>query len=363
MLNRTVGLATNLAPLPISIQGISKVYGSSAILNNISLEILSGEFFTLLGPSGSGKTTLLMAIAGFAVPDAGRLFFGPREMTATPPHKRGVGVVFQSYALFPLMTVAQNVGYPLKIRGVPRNEIARRVEVALEIVKLGGFGGRSINQLSGGQRQRVALARTIVFEPQIILMDEPLSALDKKLREQMQIEIKSLHQKVGATIVYVTHDQREALMMSDRIAVLDRGRIAQIGSPQEIYERPCNRFVAEFMNEMALLPVAASKGLLSFAGRVLGACPKGDFQDGWLVLRPDRISLASPSSGDLSLEGQIVDILFEGETQLVMVDLGGDATIRVRCGQAAGITNMAIGTLVTLSVAARDIVIVKDEAP
>ena len=197
--------------LPIDISNLSKSYGLVKALDDVSLNISAGEFLTLLGPSGSGKTTLLMALAGFVRPNSGSIQFGGQEVIATPPHERGLGMVFQSYALFPFMTVAENVAYPLKVRGVSKNDQKIRAERALETVQLGEYGDRRITQLSGGQRQRVALARAMVFEPQIILMDEPLSALDKKLREHMQIELKALHQKLDATVVYVTHDQREAL--------------------------------------------------------------------------------------------------------------------------------------------------------
>ena len=202
------------AGLPITISGVTKTYGAVYALDSFDLAIQQGEFLTLLGPSGSGKTTLLMALAGFLRPDSGSIKFADREIILTPPHKRDVGMVFQNYALFPHMTVAANVGYPLKLRKRPADEIAEKVEAALDTVQLGGYGARRINQLSGGQRQRVALARAIVFGPRILLMDEPLSALDKQLRERMQIELRHLHERLGMTTVYVTHDQREALTMS-----------------------------------------------------------------------------------------------------------------------------------------------------
>ena len=223
--------ARNIEALPISVSHVTKTYGKVHALNDVSLEVKSGEFLTLLGPSGSGKTTLLMVLAGFTRPDSGSLKFGDREVIRLAPHLRDVGMTFQNYALFPHMTVAGNVSYPLKLRKVSKGEIAERVENALETVQLVGYGDRRITQLSGGQRQRVALARSIVFEPRILLMDEPLSALDKKLRDQMQIELRHLHEKLGMTTVYVTHDQREALTMSDRIAVVNHGRIMQLAAP------------------------------------------------------------------------------------------------------------------------------------
>src|SRR5690606_14562669 len=220
------------ASLPITIRKLTKSYGEVHALDNVDLDIESGEFLTLLGPSGSGKTTVLMVLAGFTRPDSGSVLFGDREVVRLAPHKRDVGMVFQSYALFPHMDVAGNIAFPLRLRGVGRTETAQRVERALETVKLGGYGKRRIDQLSGGQRQRVALARAIVFEPRILLMDEPLSALDKQLREHMQVELRQLHDQLGTTTIAVTHDQREALTMSDRVAVLHQGCLMQFAEPR-----------------------------------------------------------------------------------------------------------------------------------
>ena len=241
--------------LPISITDIRKTYGNYVALDNVSLDIAAGEFLTLLGPSGSGKTTLLMALAGFVRPEQGTLTIGGQEVTPLPPNRRNIGVVFQNYALFPHMSVSGNVEYPLRLRGVSKAEAHEKAEAALARVKLSGFGARDIAALSGGQRQRVALARAIVFEPRVMLMDEPLSALDQNLREHMQFEIRKLHDDLGVTTIYVTHDQREALTMSDRIAVMDAGRIQQIGAPQEIYRLPRNRFVADFIGTANIIPL------------------------------------------------------------------------------------------------------------
>ncbi len=224
--------------LPVAVEQLSKSYGSVVAIDDISLSVERGEFVTLLGPSGSGKTTLLMMIAGFARPTAGSIRIGETEIVRLPPHKRDVGMVFQSYALFPHMNVGENIAYPLKLRGVDRETRRRRVAHALEMIQLAGYESRRVDQLSGGQRQRVALARAIVFEPRILLMDEPLSALDKKLREAMQIEIRHLHERLGMTTVYVTHDQREALTMSDRVAVIHQGRFAQIDKPAHALRAP-----------------------------------------------------------------------------------------------------------------------------
>ena len=235
--------------LDIHVRQITKSYGSIVALDRVDLDVRAGEFLTLLGPSGSGKTTLLMVLAGFIRPDSGSILFGTREVIRLAPHKRDLGMVFQNYALFPHMDVATNIGFPLRLRKVNSAEIAKRVDAALEMVQLGGYGSRGIHELSGGQRQRVALARALVFEPRIILMDEPLSALDKQLRELMQFELRKLHEKLGTTTIYVTHDQREALTMSDRIAVINKGKVAQLDTPQQVYSKPNSRFVAEFIGE------------------------------------------------------------------------------------------------------------------
>ena len=242
----------------VTISHLVKKYGAFTALSDVSLTVGAGEFLTLLGPSGSGKTTLLMSLAGFADPDSGSIRIGDREIMGVEPHKRNIGMVFQSYALFPHMTVGENVAYPLKLRGVGRADREERSRRVLSAVQMPGYEDRRIDQLSGGQRQRVAVARAIVFEPDIILMDEPLSALDKKLREELQIELKHLHRRLGSTTIYVTHDQKEALTLSDRIAVMNRGQIVQIAKPQEMYEQPASAFVADFIGYSLLLPIASS---------------------------------------------------------------------------------------------------------
>ncbi len=242
------------APTPaLRLQGIRKNYGGVVAVAGVDLVIDEGEFFTLLGPSGSGKTTLLRMIAGFERPDAGRIELGGRDVTSLPPHLRDTNTVFQDYALFPHMSVAQNIGYGLRIKRIPGAERQRRVDRALRMVRLEGLGTRRPNQLSGGQRQRVALARAVINEPEVLLLDEPLGALDLKLRQEMQIELKQIQKEVGITFVYVTHDQEEALTMSDRVAVMSNGRIEQIGTPVDIYERPATEFVAGFIGISNLL--------------------------------------------------------------------------------------------------------------
>lgn len=321
--------------LPITIRQVTKSYGQSYALDHIDLDIRSGEFLTLLGPSGSGKTTLLTVLAGFTRPDGGSLKFGDTEMVCVPPHKRDVGMVFQNYALFPHMTVAANVGFPLKLRGISATEITDRVERALEMVRLGGYGSRGVEQLSGGQRQRVALARAMVFEPRIMLMDEPLSALDKQLREHMQMELRQLHDKLGMTTVYVTHDQREALTMSDRIAVINAGRIMQLDTPRAIYEKPCNRFVAEFIGESTFLPVLASQGRVTLGGRsLMTADPPPIDGPHLLMLRPERLRIMGPADpGDATLntlDATLVAVVYQGDSSLIQVALPEGGLISVR---------------------------------
>ena len=319
--------------LPISVRGITKSYGRFKALDDVSLEVASGEFITLLGPSGSGKTTLLMVLAGFSRPDCGSVRFGDEEVIRMPPHKRGVGMVFQNYALFPHMNVFNNVAYPLKLRGVGSADIAQRVERALNLVQLGAFMERRVDQLSGGQRQRVALARAIVFEPRILLMDEPLSALDKKLREQMQIEIKHLHEQLGMTTVYVTHDQREALTMSDRVAVINDGRFMQLDEPKQLYERPRSHFVADFIGESSFLPVEVERNEARLNGTPLRLAEQpsaGGHQ--LLVVRPEKLEvLTNGSGGDLNcLTGTVKELVYQGESFIFYVSLDGGAEIVVR---------------------------------
>jgi len=330
---------TNQDALPITVRGVTKTYGDVFALDDVSLDVKSGEFLTLLGPSGSGKTTLLMVLAGFTRPDRGSLKFGTDEVIRKPPHLRDVGMVFQNYALFPHMTVAGNVGYPLRLRKVAKAEIAERVERALETVQLGGYGDRRIDQLSGGQKQRVALARSIVFEPRILLMDEPLSALDKKLRDRMQIELRHLHEKLGMTTVYVTHDQREALTMSDRIAVVNFGRIMQLATPQELYEQPENKFVADFIGDSAFLDVTRSGDTLTAAGTALRtsrAIP--DAPDLALMMRPERLHLVSdkPGKDKNVFDATVTELVYQGESYLLYAQLGDGTEVAVRGAMRAG---------------------------
>ena len=351
--------------LPITIRGLTKTYGPVFALDHVDLDVRSGEFLTLLGPSGSGKTTLLMVLAGFTRPDHGSALFGDDEMIRMQPHKREVGMVFQNYALFPHMTVAGNIGFPLKLRNVNKEALRQRVDSALETVQLEGFGGRQIDQLSGGQMQRVALARAIVFEPRILLMDEPLSALDKKLREHMQIELRHLHEKLGMTTVYVTHDQREALTMSDRIAVINEGKLMQLDSPRRIYDQPANPFVANFIGESTLLPVEHSDGHVSYAGTPINISGSESKDGRLLMLRPERLVLLKPGKeADYNIfHGIVKDVVYQGESFLLYVTLMDGANVAVRSVSQRGLLAAVpeVGAQVTLGLHPDETVLIPED--
>ena len=318
----------------IRFQKATKDYGTVRVVEDLDLDIAQGEFVSLLGPSGSGKTTLLMMLAGFESVSGGAILLDGEKINDLPPYKRDMGVVFQNYALFPHMNVARNVAFPLEMRGTPRTDTAERVKRALDMVQLGHLADRQPGQLSGGQQQRVALARALVFEPRVVLMDEPLGALDKQLREQMQLDIRDLHRRLGLTIIFVTHDQDEALTMSDRVAVFNRGRIQQCASPRDVYDTPSNRFVAEFIGETNLLKgtireingetftFASADGTL-FRAYGLASLRVGD--EALLSLRPERIELAQPgqtAEGQNSLTGKILDTVYQGDHLRVVVQTG-----------------------------------------
>ncbi len=314
---------------------LSKSYGTVRVMENLSLDIAPGEFISLLGPSGSGKTTLLMMIAGFEEPTEGAIWLDGRRIDAVAPFRRNMGMVFQNYALFPHMTVAQNIGFPLKMRGTPRREIAGRVARALEMIELGALADRYPPQLSGGQQQRVALARALVFEPRVVLMDEPLGALDKRLREQMQLDIRDLHRRLGLTVIFVTHDQSEALTMSDRIAVFNKGRIEQIGTPDDIYDRPRTRFVAEFIGETNLLTGRISGGQLRLPDETRLALADGngagEGDEVVVSVRPERMRVIAPGTmpepGANRLEGALRDVVYLGDHLRLQIDAAGQALV------------------------------------
>jgi putative spermidine/putrescine transport system ATP-binding protein len=338
--------------------GIEKSYdGITRVVDDLDLDIERGEFLTLLGPSGSGKTTTLMLLAGFETPTGGQILLEGRSLSNLPPHQRNIGMVFQNYALFPHMSVADNIGFPLSVRGVPLAELAARVERALDMVQLSGFGGRRPAQLSGGQQQRVAVARALVFEPKLILMDEPLGALDKQLREQMQLEIRRLHQRLGITMIYVTHDQSEALTMSDRIAVFHRGRIQQLDTPKQMYEYPKNAFVARFIGENNRLvgsteSTAGDRCTIRIRGsdtRIEGTLVE-PVPDGGAVtvsLRPERvqIQLAGHTINGrrgCSLAGTLREIVYLGDHVRARVALNGseEFTVKRPIGEAHAIPDV-----------------------
>ncbi|MGL4190747.1 MAG: ABC transporter ATP-binding protein [Sphaerotilus sulfidivorans] len=338
-------------PALVQFKGVQKTYdGLSLVVRNLDLDIRRGEFLSLLGPSGSGKTTTLMMLAGFESPTAGEILLDGRPITKTPPHKRNFGMVFQNYALFPHMTVAANVAYPLTVRKVPKADIDKRVARALDMVQLGGKGDRFPSQLSGGQQQRVALARALVFEPQLVLMDEPLGALDKQLREHMQIELKELHRQLGVTFVYVTHDQGEALTMSDRVAVFNDGLIQQIDIVDRLYETPSNRFVAGFVGDSTVLE--GTLGADDHQGRCELVLPTGErlagvnvnqVQPGSRVtasVRPERIEamLTAPAANDSNIiQAAINDVIYFGDHLRLRCAVAGQAqaTVKVPLGDQA----------------------------
>jgi spermidine/putrescine ABC transporter ATP-binding subunit len=341
------------------------------VLDDVSFAVEAGQFFTLLGPSGSGKTTILKIVAGFVPQDDGEVYADDRELSGEPPHRRDIGLVFQNYALFPHMTVTANVGFPLRMRKVPRAEADQRIRQALEIVRLTGFEDRYPRQLSGGQQQRVALARTLVFNPSVVLMDEPLGALDRKLREHMQTEIKQIQRRLGITVVYVTHDQEEALTLSDRIGVMHRGRLEQLGAPADLYERPRSRFVADFIGESNFLPgrvVGAATAGVAFEtrrGAKLHAAAGAGAAPGAAVLfvRPEKITLAREAGahGDAAL-GTVRDVVYVGESRRYHVELDtGDLFVVKQMNAAAG-PAYAPGDRVTIAFRPSDAVIFPEES-
>lgn len=303
----------------ITLHNLQKRYGSAIAVDQVSLSVSPGEFVSLLGPSGSGKTTTLMMIAGFEMPDAGQVLLDQKDITSLPPHRRELGVIFQNYALFPHMTVAENVAYPLRMRRMAKQEIEIRVRRILDQVHLGAFASRRPHQMSGGQQQRVAIARALIFDPPVLLLDEPLGALDKKLREYLRNEIKTLHKEVGKTMIYVTHDQDEALAMSDRVAVMHEGRIRQVSAPKDIYRRPADLFVAGFVGEVNLLPVKLKSGIVHGpADETLPAAPwSGADRDATLCVRPEHLHLETGGAGvSGGIEGRIVGMTFVGDATI-----------------------------------------------
>jgi putative spermidine/putrescine transport system ATP-binding protein len=344
-----------LTPVPndpiATFDQVSKSYdGQSLVVNALDLTLTRGEFLTLLGPSGSGKTTTLMMLAGFEDPTSGTITLEGRRLNNVPAHRRGIGMVFQNYALFPHLSVAENLEFPLEMHGCPRVEIAPKVRRALEMVRLGHLRDRKPAQLSGGQQQRVAVARALIYEPKLVLMDEPLGALDKQLREQMQLEIRHLHEELGVTVVYVTHDQSEALTMSDRIAVFHHGKIQQLARPAELYERPANAFVASFIGENNRLDgrlVSSDGGLcrvrLADGTEVVATVATALAVDSPVVLsiRPERVVVGAAADGPNRFRAQLEEIIYLGDhCRLRLRVAGSDAFIaKVATGDAGPALN------------------------
>ncbi|MDE5466165.1 polyamine ABC transporter ATP-binding protein [Bradyrhizobium sp. CSS354] len=343
----------------VEFSGVQKTYdGETLVVKDLNLEIARGEFLTMLGPSGSGKTTTLMMLAGFEAPTQGSILLAGRSIGNMPPHKRDIGMVFQNYALFPHMTVEENLAFPLNVRKVGKQDREAKIKRALDMVRLGAYGGRRPGQLSGGQQQRVALARALVFDPKLVLMDEPLGALDKQLREHMQLEIKHIHEDLDVTVVYVTHDQGEALTMSDRIAVFNDGVIQQLAAPAELYERPQNAFVAQFIGENNRLrgKVVAMNGATCLveipgAGNVqalavnVGAVGRPTV----LSLRPERVKL-NPAPGSLPnvFSAQVAEVIYLGDHVRTRVSVCGHDDFVVKLPNSEGTVQVEPGAVITI---------------
>jgi len=356
----------------LELRSVRKTYSGVTAVDGISVALSSGEFLSFLGPSGSGKTTTLAMIAGLVEPTGGDILLKGQPLNPLPPYQRNIGFVFQNYALFPHMTAAKNVAFPLEMRRIPRAEIEQRVARVLSLVGLATYGSRLPSQLSGGQQQRVALARAMVFEPPLLLMDEPLGALDKKLREQMQLEIKQLHRKLAMSIIYVTHDQEEALMMSDRIAVFNNGRIEQIGTPPDLYEHPQTRFVADFIGETNLFPgtvaeVAEGYCKVNGGGLELRARNGGSIKSGqkvFVAVRPERAMLCDPGKTAEPCEnrviGEVSEAVYLGRSRKYVVRAGGaEVTVVQQIGSRLD-TAFSIGDAVAVRWKAEDSTAISD---
>ena len=351
----------------LEVSNVRKVYDDFIAVEDVSFTLAEGEFLTLLGPSGSGKTTTLQMITGLTSLTSGAIRLEDKPLHPLPPYKRNIGVVFQNYALFPHMTVGKNVGFPLEARRVPAAELRRRVEEVLEIVGLPGFANRFPGQLSGGQQQRVALARAMVFRPRLLLMDEPLGALDKKLREQIQLEIVRLHREHGMSIIYVTHDQEEALVMSDRVAVFNKGKIEQLSTPQDIYENPSTVFIADFIGDSNFLPVSVVdrdkecyvvEGASKMRGRATTNLTQG--QKAVLVVRPERIRVGAPdavaSPGANAVAGTVKNVIYLGKSRkyVVATQDGREIIALEQCLEGRTAPALNVGSAVVASWAAKE---------
>ena len=334
---------------------VQKSYdGHTLVVKDLNLKIGKGEFLTMLGPSGSGKTTCLMMLAGFETATHGEILLDGRPINQVPPHKRGIGMVFQNYALFPHMSVGENLSFPLEVRGMGKSEREDRIRRALDMVQMGAFANRRPAQLSGGQQQRIALARALVFDPKLVLMDEPLGALDKQLREHMQFEIKHLHERLGITVVYVTHDQGEALTMSDRVAVFNDGRIQQLARPADLYERPENSFVAQFIGENNKLPgviedLSGDRALVRLnTGELIDATPVNVTQKGQETLvsvRPERVEFKPEMmpSGAHMIDATVVEVIYMGDILRARLQVAGSDGFVMKMRNTLGQTALEPG--------------------
>lgn len=343
----------------VEVRDLSRRYGNTVhALRGASLAVEPGEFVTLLGPSGSGKSTILKLLAGFDQPTEGDILIDGRSVLDLPPHRRDIGMVFQNYALFPHLSVAENVAFPLRVRRQPEPEIMRRVGIVLEMTRLEPFRDRLPHELSGGQQQRVALARAIVFDPKILLMDEPLAALDRHLREQMKGEIKRIQQKLGMTVLFVTHDQDEALALSDRIGVMRDGRLEQIATPEDLYRRPRNRFVAGFVGDANILPCEFRDGAAWLFGRAIMPAATGSGpREGWLMIRPEQIEIAPADRLD-GFPGQVTAAAFLGEATRYNIQVGPAALVARQ--PSRGAAPLAAGSAVSIRWNPEDAILLRD---
>ena len=335
----------------VRFEHVSKRFGALTAVDDVTLDIAQGEFFALLGPSGCGKTTLLRILAGFEIPNAGRLLLEGADIAATPPYRRPINMMFQNYALFPHLNVEKNVGFGLRQEKIARSEIAARVDEMLAMLRLSGYGKRRIDQLSGGQKQRVALARALIKRPRVLLLDEPLAALDKKLRAETQFELKEVQRKLGVTFIIVTHDQDEAMTLADRIAVMNAGKLAQVASPAEIYEQPRSRWVADFIGDVSLIEGRFSApGLMQTTVGELRARQEGAGvgETVWLALRPEKIALARERpTGDINtLAGNVAEIGYHGDRSIYKVRLADRSFMRVALPNAGSRADFKQGDIV-----------------
>jgi len=337
----------------VHFDNVSKRFGAVTAVDGLTLDIAQGEFFALLGPSGCGKTTLLRLLAGFETPSLGRILLDGEDVSALPPHLRPVNMMFQNYALFPHLTVEGNIAFGLRQERAGREDIAARVEEMLALVRLTGFNRRRIDQLSGGQRQRVALARALIKRPRVLLLDEPMAALDKKLRAETQFELMELQRKLGTTFIIVTHDQEEAMIVADRIAVMDRGRLMQVGPPPEVYERPNSRWVADFIGEATLIEGrGAQNGKIdSPLGQLTVSCQPKPGETIWLALRPEKLRLHTepPKEGGNRLPGSIVEVGYRGSLSIYKVRLADQSSVKIALANGAGQPIFAAGERVWVS--------------